>query len=175
MPKKRKTEPEKPEKKDYSDKPWVSNYPPLQDWLRKHEARCMWQWPCGEPPSDPDERYGWTPVAYVECWMVNLKTIFLVVHARKMGWEIYTALDSPKVDETLREVERRLGIITEERAGAIVVKAEVTGDTLSDVEAGIEEVRRGVMEGCHRGADTGEDGRSYQFEVDGEEDENDEA
>ena len=96
--------------KGNSNKPWVANYPPLQVWLHKHEARCMWQWPCGEPPSDPDDRYDWTPCAYVECYLVRTKLVIVVVHANRNGWEIYTAPDALKVDETLAEVERRIGI-----------------------------------------------------------------
>jgi hypothetical protein len=38
-----KTKKSKDRKDDTSDKPWVSNYPPLRDWLDKHDARCQWQ------------------------------------------------------------------------------------------------------------------------------------
>ncbi len=93
-------------KADNSNRPWVSNYPPLAVWLEKHEARCMWQLPLG---GEPDE-----PTAYVEHYMIvkgNKASLFVVVvHANGHGWEIYTPCDSNMITETLEDAEKRLGL-----------------------------------------------------------------
>ncbi len=98
--------------KDTSNHPYVSNYPPLRAWLDKHDARCMWQVPSQAPPSDPDEAYGWVPQAYIECWIVGKRPCIILVRGNKMGWEIYTDGNTIKIDETLADAERRLGIVT---------------------------------------------------------------
>lgn len=103
--------PKKKPEADTSHKPWVSNYPPLKEWLDKHEARCMSQVPSHEKPRDAD--YDWTPQSYIEFWIVNRRAVILVVRAHKMGWDIYTAADTPKVAETLLDAERRVGLIKE--------------------------------------------------------------
>lgn len=84
------------------DQPWVSNYPPLDEWLRKIGARCMSQIRVGGTRTAPDR--------YVEFWFV-LQRIFIVeVRSRKNGWNIYTDADTGKIDETFRDAEARLGI-----------------------------------------------------------------
>ncbi len=80
------------------DKPYVANYPPLAEWLEKIEARCDWQLPLG--------------TALVEGWRtLRGSTFILVVHADKKGWEIFTALDDNKIDATLLDAEKRLGLV----------------------------------------------------------------
>lgn len=49
------------------------------------------------------------------------------------------------------------------------VTVEVTGDTLSDVEAGFYEILKALRIGCNQGFNEGEDNRSYRFDVEGEE------
>lgn len=93
---------------DSSHKPWVSNYPPLAQWLDKHEARCMWQVPGNERPRDAE--HDWHPQFYVECYLVNRHPVIVIVRADKMGWDIYTAADTPAIDATLLDVERRIGL-----------------------------------------------------------------
>lgn len=83
-----------------SDKPYADNYPPLRDWLRKHEARCMWQQRIGGTYDEPS--------GYVECWLVGSRECIVTVQARKMGWNIYTACSSPHTVETLADAEARL-------------------------------------------------------------------
>ena len=92
---------------DNSRKPWVSNYPPLKEWLDKHDATCMWQ-----VPSNPDPGYDidWAPVSYIECWLVNGRPVIVVVRADKMGWDIFTDCNSARVDETLADAEKRVGL-----------------------------------------------------------------
>lgn len=86
-----------PVKKDPNDnKPWITNYPTLHDWLDKIDAQCMWQ------KTGKD--------FYVEGWRANGRAFVLVVYGNKMGWHIYTEGDSGRVDETLSDAEKRLGI-----------------------------------------------------------------
>lgn len=89
------------------NKPWVSNYPPLQAWLKKHDARCLWQRPM---QNDPQEESDWAPTAYIECWQIALRPFIIVVHANKGGWDLYTACESMKISETLEDAEKRLGL-----------------------------------------------------------------
>lgn len=96
-------------KSDNGNKPWVDNYPPLRDWLNKHEARCMWQIPLNERPSDAE--HDWAPQAYVECYLISgRRLVIVVVHANKGGWDIYTDANTNKIAETLADAEQRLGI-----------------------------------------------------------------
>jgi hypothetical protein len=84
------------------DKPWVDNYPPLRDWLRKHEARCNWQLPLGNKSF---------PNAYVESWIApNGREFVVVVQANRLGWNIYTPEPSSEIVGTLADAERRLGL-----------------------------------------------------------------
>ena len=96
-----------PKKKDNSNKPWVGNYPPLQQWLDKHDARCLWQIP-SSPPDDGD--IDWAPQFYVEAWSIGRRIFILTVYSNKMGWYLFTDCDSPRIDESLADAEQRLGI-----------------------------------------------------------------
>lgn len=93
---------------DNSDKPWVANYPPLAEWLEKHDARCMSQVPASEKPSDAE--WDWTPHAYIETWIINRRPFVLVVHGCKRGWFLYTDANTNRIDETLADAEQRLGL-----------------------------------------------------------------
>lgn len=102
-------------REDTSDKPWVANYPSLQDWLNAINARCDWQQSIG---GNPDIG------GYVEQWRLAGALPFLVViRPRKLGWEIYTPIakgsliyrgmvqlveEERAVIEQLRDLERRL-------------------------------------------------------------------
>jgi hypothetical protein len=95
------------------DKSWVDNYPPLAEWLRKHEARCMWQVPMQCEHSSTQEAYG-HPMAYIECYMIpgeRPRPFIVEVRANLGGWNIYTELDDNDIAATLEDVERRLGLI----------------------------------------------------------------
>lgn len=95
-------------KMDTSDKAYIENYPPLDEWLKKHEARCAWQQPMGG--GDPDHK-DYNP-AFVECWVFPKtgRHCIITVQTRKHGWEIYTPGDSNKIDLTLEDAEKRLGL-----------------------------------------------------------------
>jgi hypothetical protein len=83
-----------------NSKPYVSNYPPLKQFLDKMEARCVEQLPIGNAR---------TPVAYLEKWAApNGRTFVIEVRANRMGWEIYTGIDSGLIAETLTDAESRL-------------------------------------------------------------------
>ncbi len=97
---------------DTSNHPYVSNYPPLREWLDKHDARCMWQVPANEKPRDAD--YGLVPQAYIECWIVGRRPCIIIVRGDKMGWELYTDADTPRIDDSLADAERRLGLTAKE-------------------------------------------------------------
>jgi hypothetical protein len=85
------------------DKPYVDNYPPLRDWLRKHEMRCDWQIPLGDAED---------PSVFVECYHAprSAHPIIVCVNANGHGWNLYTPSASTKIDETLADAERRLGL-----------------------------------------------------------------
>lgn len=90
------------------NKPWVSNYPPLNDWLHQHNARCMWQIPSEpEPKGEEDYNPEWTPNSYIECWSVGKSTVILIVRANQQGWDIYSALNSNSVKESLEDAAKR--------------------------------------------------------------------
>lgn len=84
------------------EKPYVANYPPLAAWLKKHEARCMWQVPMGGTFD--------TATAYVEGWMFGGRIAILVVHANGMGWDVFTSGSDSRIKETLEDAEKRLGL-----------------------------------------------------------------
>ena len=100
-----------PKKKDIdtNNHPYVSNYPPLQTWLDKHDARCMWQRSMQDEDSAQVRDRGY-PTAYIECWMVNSRPVIIVVHANKHGWEIYTALNDIRTGTTLKDAEQRVSV-----------------------------------------------------------------
>lgn len=82
----------------HADKPYVDNYPPLRDWLREHNARCEWQVPIGDRES---------PQAYVECWRVYKGAVVLLIQANQNGWEIFSSLNTNKVQESLDDALAR--------------------------------------------------------------------
>jgi hypothetical protein len=83
------------------DKPYIDNYPPLKEWLNKHEARCYWQFPLGDVDN---------PTAFVEQWRIGANVVVVIVRADQMGWDIYLPCKSHMIDETFAEVEDRLGL-----------------------------------------------------------------
>lgn len=94
---------------DYSNHPYVSNYPDLAAWLEKHDAHCAWQVPSSPAPEDYDP--AWYPSSYVEGWRVRGGLIVIImIYSNKCGWDLFTALDSNKVDATLADAEERLGL-----------------------------------------------------------------
>jgi hypothetical protein len=95
-------------KKKPNDKPYVSNYPPLQAWLQKIGARCLQQTPVGSEWHVKE--YGF-PAAYLETWQNKNGRVFLVeVRAMGSGWEIWTASGVNDTHATLADAEKRLGL-----------------------------------------------------------------
>lgn len=83
--------------------PYVSNYPPLQAFLVKYEARCDWQVRLGGDEDDP--------TGYIEQHRFpNGRTCIIVVHANLHGWDIFTPANTAKIDETLLDVIERLNL-----------------------------------------------------------------
>lgn len=91
---------------DTSDLPYVANYPALDEWLREHDARCMWQTTqAGEAVT--------THATMVEMWQFpNGAQAIVLVRPCKMGWDIFTPGQSHLTAPTLRDAEARLGLET---------------------------------------------------------------
>ena len=62
-------------RRSLKDQPYTSNYPPLEAFLRDHEARCDWQISLG---GDPDE-----PIGFVEQHRFPNGKIVIVVVLRR--------------------------------------------------------------------------------------------
>lgn len=76
------------------NKPYVSNYPLLDQWLKKHGAHCLWQMMDSRTRS-------------VEAWQVGTATVIVVAHANQHGWEIFTSLNTLDIAATLADAEQR--------------------------------------------------------------------
>jgi hypothetical protein len=87
------------------DQPWISNYLPLDEWLKKYEARCDWQLPLGGSKDDP--------AAYIEQWgFPNGTSCIVTVYANKGGWNIATPNDeSNAVDAAFLDAEDRCRLV----------------------------------------------------------------
>jgi hypothetical protein len=81
---------------DDSHKPYVSNYPPLQEWLEKHGASCLWQ--------------EMSTSQAIEGWLVGQVVAIIVVQSGLRGWDIYTPCRYTEIETTLADAERRLGL-----------------------------------------------------------------
>jgi len=82
--------------RDDSKKPWVSNYPPLLEWLTKHKGLCMWQ------------NYG--DRISTECWSVGQALAIVLIYADGAGWDIFTPCLDTNIEATLADAEKRLGL-----------------------------------------------------------------
>jgi hypothetical protein len=86
------------------DQPWIDNYQPLAEWLKKYEARCDWQLPLGGSKGAPG--------AYVEQWRFpNGATCVVTVYANKGGWDIATSGESNAIDTTFLDAEDRCRLV----------------------------------------------------------------
>lgn len=92
-----------------ADEPWISNYPPLAEWLKEIEARCDFQIPHGKG------RHRWM----VEQWRAPGSMPFIVVvMPQRMGWEIYTPTATNNIDATFADVRARIWPTPLAQAGA---------------------------------------------------------
>lgn len=100
--------------RDYSNHPFVSNYPPLKEWLDQHEARCQWQVP-SQPKDEESGLYSNGhdyPISYIECYVFpNGRCAIVIVHASKHGWDIYISDNDSRITATLEAAEARLGLV----------------------------------------------------------------
>lgn len=96
-------------KADLADMPYIENYPPLKEWLDKHDARCIWQVPMQCEHNRHEDQ---PPTVYIEKWFFPKTKRFVVieVHARKFGWEVYIANDSNDVVKTIAQAETLMGL-----------------------------------------------------------------
>lgn len=121
---------------DTKDKPYTSNYPPLEMWLKKIDARCHSQIPVGDPKK---------PEAYFEMWYVNhptagSMTFCILVRGKQRGWEIYTPALTNAIDATLLDAERRLGITGEVSAEPVAEPMNAAG-----LDACMTQLAQGVI------------------------------
>jgi hypothetical protein len=95
-------------KQKQSSKPYVSNYPDLQAFLDRANARCNWQLRLGGTEDEP--------TGYVEQWMfAGGKVAVIVIHANGNGWDIFTSADRPEIAATLEDAAVRLGVAPKDR------------------------------------------------------------
>lgn len=84
--------------------PEVTDYPPLLEWLNKHDARCVWfisDWETGRK----------NPSRHVEAWMLRGGAIVLIeLRADKRGWNLYTAPNTNDIPQTFADAEQRCQI-----------------------------------------------------------------
>lgn len=89
-------------KRSVVDQPYVGNYPALDAWLKKLDARCDFQLPVG--PSG-------ARTAMVERWIPRGGTGFFVfVYAEHRGWDIFTSCALLDIEKTFADAEVRLGL-----------------------------------------------------------------
>lgn len=84
------------------DKPYVSNYPPLRNWLDEHDARCMHQLPIGDKEN---------PAAYLELYLINGVEVVVLVHQRGNGWNLFTPSATGKIYETFADANARIAAV----------------------------------------------------------------
>jgi hypothetical protein len=89
----------------------------LQEWLTRHEARCLWQKGTGQltRPDDTDLSDGAEPgrSGYVECHIIPKvgKIILINYYPNGQGWDIYVpASNDNRIDATLAAVEKAIGL-----------------------------------------------------------------
>lgn len=92
-----------PNAADTKKLPYLANYPPLADWLRKHGARCQWQ-------ATTDGRPASAMNSMVEAWLLGDSMCVIVVHPDCLGWDIFTPGGNPNIGKTLADAEKRLGL-----------------------------------------------------------------
>jgi hypothetical protein len=85
--------------------PYVENYPPLHEFLQKHNAQCLRQIAVGD--RSPDYDY---PRSFLETWQIRGNVFIVEVRAEQCGWDIYTSGGFPGIAETLKDAEKRLGV-----------------------------------------------------------------
>ena len=81
------------------DKPYVSNYPPLRDWLDERNARCSYQLPIGDKKD---------PLAYLELYLINGVEVVVLVYGHGNGWNLFTPSATGKIDETFVDADARI-------------------------------------------------------------------
>ena len=81
------------------DKPYVSNYPPLRDWLNEHDARCAYQLPIGDKKD---------PQAYLELYLIDGVEVVVLVHRKGNGWNLFTPSANSVIVETLTDADARI-------------------------------------------------------------------
>lgn len=82
------------------NQPYISNYPPLADWLEKVNAICNWQLRRGVHPHS----------MMIENWTVNGRIVLIEVYSNGHGWNIYTPNETIDIVKTLADVEKRCGL-----------------------------------------------------------------
>jgi hypothetical protein len=81
--------------------PYAGNYADLGEWLGKIGAVCNWQLARGRPGPG---------YSFLESWSCNGHVFIVEVQSEGKGWEIYTTGSTTRIDHTLLDAERRLGL-----------------------------------------------------------------
>ncbi len=89
-------------KKTIEKKAALSDYPALAAWLIKIEAQHL-----------TDAAYG---TSSVEIWTAKGSVFIVMLYAKGNGWSIFTPCTSNRIDDTLADAERRIGISSESYA-----------------------------------------------------------
>ena len=119
------------------DKPYVSNYPPLRDFIANHAMRCNWQIVRNGDPENPD--------AFVESYSApGMRECIIVVYGNGNGWAIYTPNESTKIDETLADAEKRLTLANRKLTlGERIDRAELTAEQRARIERVADFIKAG--------------------------------
>lgn len=83
-----------------ADKPWVANYPPLQEWLQSRNAQCAWQRPITDDPEAPGS-------GYIEMWLVGSAQVIVLVRSHQMGWDLFTSCPDGSIVATFNDADAR--------------------------------------------------------------------
>jgi hypothetical protein len=86
-----------PKEQDRNE-PWISNYPPLAEWLKANDAICNWQLKHGRSYN----------LMMIESWSINGYRFIVEVQGGLRGWNVYTSLPSNNITATLADALIRL-------------------------------------------------------------------
>jgi len=87
------------------DEPILENYPPLRAWFDKVRAAQTWQietWQNDRSMNGHIDR--------LEGWAIRGAFVIVVIRSHKRGWDVFTSPNTTNIEETLAEIERRIGI-----------------------------------------------------------------
>lgn len=87
----------KAKQRQAGDEPTLENYPALRTWLDKINAVCLW-------------RYDESSLRSVEAWSANGTMFIIVMYEKARGFDVFTAPNTNRIDETFIDAEQRIGL-----------------------------------------------------------------